>query len=179
MTEAFALLLSTVISAAVAYWVSERSAKAAAKVAREELKQTNRNAQQAVEATLKTADQQIKASVLAGNRQAWINTLREEMADLADAILFVRMEWIESEERGRSALERNRERIFKRYMKISLLINPSEEDHSELVSKIDEILPKISGESAGEVDFFSWQREFVALSQRILKHEWERVKRLE
>ncbi len=65
--------------------------------------------------------------------------------------------------------------------KIKLLINPKEEDHVRLTSLIEKSIKVIykHGEREEFVELLVMQDEIIALSQKILKREWDRVKKVD
>ena len=115
---------------------------------------------------------QIRASVLSTNRQRWIDQLREQLAEVVVAVAE-----LGAYHKGRVAdgpliLQRTREMQLCK-CKIKLMVNPKEEDHRRLLELLDEAtagITKDGGERTADLP------AIVALSQAILKREWERVK---
>jgi len=127
--------------------------------------------------SLDIAKQQFSASVLSVNRQEWINTLRDEIAELVTEISRFHYAKHLLEPGSMEGYEWLNE-IGKRGAKIQLLINPGEEDHRELVERITKLLllagkPKEEGMPSKLSDLST---EIISKSQEILKREWERVK---
>jgi len=127
--------------------------------------------------SLDIAKRQFNASVLSVNRQEWINTLRDQIADqLADIARFPH---------EKSLLHQNPAEYYERVHKMSrcttkiqLLLNPGEEDHRQLADLIRRtvlLLSKLPEEEIGS-QLSGLQTEIVSQSQKILKREWERVK---
>jgi hypothetical protein len=58
--------------------------------------------------------------------------------------------------------------------KIKLLINPNEEDHQVLIEKMNNIGHHVFGFKGMPVEQVE---ELVEIAQKILKREWERVKK--
>jgi len=120
------------------------------------------------------AKRHIRAAVVSANRQAWINQLREALAELVTGLRFLnlRSQGLDAQEQW---VERY-QRTFHLTSKIALLLNLAEADHKELHATI-----KQAGELlAGTVDdekLFAVTDRILELSQAILKREWERVKR--
>ena len=128
-----------------------------------------------------SARRQSHVAVLAANRQAWINTLRELIAECMSISGLIHLaDW---SQRPQGDFEEKMERLSFLISKIRLMINPKEEDHQRLVQLLSEIMkslrerkanaPKNAAAGAKAV------QELVPLSQAILKREWERVKRVE
>lgn len=89
--------------------------------------------------------QQFKATVLSGNRQQWINTLRDCIADFQTKakIAIVEVDLASHDQTSAAANLGNHDEAMKTMRllvnKISLLINPKERDHSELFSSLNEL----------------------------------------
>jgi hypothetical protein len=124
-----------------------------------------------------TAKRQANVAVLSSNRQAWINNLRDTCAEYistAHVLSLVR----DDELHGKY------ERMLFLEAKINLSLNPLEIDHQQvcaLVSKSMDAaartLPKRTSENVAELR--GMLEELVRLVQRVLKREWERVKKVE
>jgi hypothetical protein len=69
------------------------------------------------------------------------------------------------------------ERVVQVQWKIRLLINPHEDDHQELYRTIDSGLKRLQANDARDAETEADIERITALSQAILKREWERVKR--
>jgi hypothetical protein len=130
------------------------------------------------------ARRQIRASVVSTNRQDWINTLRDALADFlskeAMARTFNRLHHADAESLGRI------QEVLRLNYKISLLVNSQESDHARLIGLIDKMTDSINGanktpDELKQMDesINGLRNETVALSQLILKREWERVKSCE
>ena len=94
-------------------------------------------------------------------RQAWINNLRDEMAEFQS--YGVHPETNPANERL----------FYKLGTKIELLMNPNDPDYPELQKQMYRFLAVSEGDT---IDKYSQNAEFVALCQRILKREWDRLK---
>jgi hypothetical protein len=118
---------------------------------------------------------QINSSVLSKNRQEWINTLRDSISEFISAITMIDDKKISTNEQFDSHTTKL-ERILYINTKINLLINPNEEDHILLAEKLKRLLELYvkpdNNEKIKVID------DTVELSQKILKREWERVKKL-
>jgi hypothetical protein len=135
--------------------------------------------------TLTVAKRQFSATVLSGNRQKWIEALRDDLAELISLLatgLVVKSKWKDKWEQGRGALNAEPalldkfERIVLTQARIQLLINPADEDHQRLSEAIDSAADRLRSEEATDTQTETDIRTIVALAQSILKREWQRVK---
>ena len=108
--------------------------------------------------------------IIAPMRQAWINTLREKLAELTSRALHYFVAGFE-------------ERSDKEYLQlgmleqqITLLINPKEQDHQELVAAIREMVGALDSGDWRTDKFPVAHTEITKLGQKILKTEWDRIK---
>lgn len=121
-----------------------------------------------------------KRSMLGPMRQAWINNLRDTVAEFIANIYVSPIQLsgaLSNDDQIRHSVEvakrAHLESAFRLKEKICLLINPSEEDHQELVRLVE------SAYSA----HIEWRDTGAALTairthtQRILKAEWNVVKK--
>jgi hypothetical protein len=137
--------------------------------------------------TLTVAKRQINANVLSANRQKWIDSLRDMLAELISLLVGGWVITSRGTEKGDGplgaiaadrALEEKLERIVLVQWKIRLLINPSEPDHQELHRTIDAAVARLSSDEPGSSDQLRADIEKITtLAQAILKREWQRVKR--
>lgn len=123
------------------------------------------------------ARRQIRASVISPSRQAWINSLRDAITDYLAKQQIARNQNYFSHADAAS-LPRIEE-IVRLNTRIELLINPNEADHARLAEMVSEMTNTTnrSAADAKGVDIDRQRAEVIALSQSILKREWERVKR--
>ena len=136
--------------------------------------------------SLTVAKRQINASVLSANRQKWIETLRDMLAELTAllvAALVVKSRGKEKWDKGRAALNTEPglldklERIVLVQSKVRLLLNPTEPDHQRLTQAIDMAFKRLQSEQSLEAETEQDIDTITALAQSILKREWQRVKR--
>ena len=129
--------------------------------------------------SFKIAKRQISASTVTISRQHWINDLRDAIADFN-----AKASMIYSLARNHYADEHSIPRIEELVQlnyKIELLINPNEEDHAKIVKIVDHITASLSlakvraNEIGDELD--GKKEELISLAQKVLKREWERVKK--
>lgn len=122
------------------------------------------------------ARRQISASLISANRQAWIDQLRDAIAQFQSLLVNLGF-------RGGHLIERSEtedERLEKAHYlrsRVALLLNPQEEDHQSLLGLLDKAISTAyssGGESRRELNIT--QHEITGAAQRILKREWIRVK---
>lgn len=136
--------------------------------------------------TLTVAKRQINANVLSANRQKWIESLRDAIAEFIGLLviaLVVKSGWQEQWEGGRGILNKNAalldkvERMVLTESKIRLLINPLERDHQRLVAAIEAALMRLRSEKSDDAETEKDIQTITGLAQAILKREWQRVKK--
>ncbi len=133
---------------------------------------------------LTVARRQFIATAISGNRHKWIETLRNELAELISllaAALVVKSKWKSRWEHGRGplsdpALLEKYEHIVLAQSKIQLLINPTDPEHRRLGDAIDAATGRLRSEEAPDAEIEGDIRNIVKLGQGILKREWQRVK---
>jgi len=121
------------------------------------------------------AKRQIRAAVVSANRQAWINQLREALAELVTGLRFLHLRSQGLEAPQEQWLD-GYQRTFHLTSKIALLLNLTEADHRELHATIKQAGELLTG-PANEEQLFAVTDRILEQSQAILKREWERVKR--
>ena len=126
--------------------------------------------------SLRIARRHIRASVVSANRQAWINMLRDSIADyLAKQAMARDLNVLEHADD--SSLPRIEE-LIRLNTRLELLINPKEADHAELVDLICQMTSTVNQQNEANKDFDvdAARKRIIDLWQTILKREWERVK---
>ena len=118
-------------------------------------------------ASLKVADKQVIAPL----RQAWIDKLRELLAELTANTVHGRV----AGGVGHRTNEDNT-RLFLLLGHIQLMLNPNEADHQRLEDLIRRIVGETKDEQGSHDKLSALQNELIALSRDILKREWNRVK---
>ncbi len=130
--------------------------------------------------SLRIANQHTKLNTHSNNRQEWINTLRDSLAEYISEMVLVSGRSYSGNATEAEYLESTKS-LSRIESKIELLLNPNEKDHQELAKLLEgssrdcwrqnvdnfRELPLISSNN---------RKRIVALSQKILKREWERVK---
>lgn len=136
--------------------------------------------------TLSVARRQFNATVLSANRQKWIESLRDLLAELIAlyvAAIVVKLKWKERWEEGLGPVTANPEllekleRIVLVQSKIRLLINPAEADHQHLYKAVESAFRRLRDAETNKADTEADIENIAKLAQAILKREWERVKR--
>lgn len=136
--------------------------------------------------TLKVSRRQFSANVLSANRQKWIETLRDMVAELISllaAALVIKSAWQSKWDKGRGPLREDApllqklERIVLAQSKIRLLLNPTEADHQKLYRAIDTAIKRLQAEESLDSDTEADIEAITTLAQTVLKREWRRVKR--
>ncbi len=146
-------------------------------------------------AAVYTARLQVKSAVLSGNRQQWINAVRDEIANCM--VLLVQCGNIVSESAGDSHTNRTAtynahiEELARSVSKIHLHLNPLVKGHLNLMALIDEATkrenwPAVWGMNQCDRDsadrfrdrIRAYRKHIVEASQTILVLEWERVKKI-
>jgi hypothetical protein len=125
-------------------------------------------AKKQIEASIRVSNKQVIAPI----RQAWINELRILLAELTGKCAHY---WAAGYEDREDA---EYQHITELVSKLTLYINPTEQDHISLLEKVKEMESAISSGGSTENDklFWSAHEASVKLGQTILKREWERVK---
>jgi hypothetical protein len=166
-----ALIGSVIAGAAILASLSaSRRALAATITSAKEQLQTNRE----------IAERNVRADLISANRQNWISALRTEIAHALKDLRLIRTQFDHlDKERVREILS---DFTFRQNM-IDLLVNPKEVDHQRLRATLSAALKalvdlKSEPEQAAK-KFDPLNEEIVAISQEILKREWERVKKLD
>ncbi len=128
------------------------------------------------------ANIQTRVAVLSNNRQTWINNLRDAISEFSST---VRMLGLTEDPSVRFKMV---ERIAYLEAKIKLFLNASEDDHKKLIElvvdartatikRLDQA--KDSEQATSFLDKMkSSLDELTDVSQRVLKREWERVKKV-
>ena len=113
-----------------------------------------------------------RRTAIAGHRQAWIENLRQRIAEFLDAV-----DLLVAEPTPTVIVQLSTARS-----QILLLVNPNEKLHNELLEKIEtaiQISVKNIKNDNGKTEGVSVVRqEIVEVSQKILKEEWNRVKKM-
>ena len=136
--------------------------------------------------SLAVAKRNFNATVISANRQKWIESLRDALAELISllvAALIVKAKWLHKREHakwdhGRGALAEEPglldkvQRLVLAQIKIRLLLNPNDADHQHVYRAIDTALKRLQAEEALEAETEADIETIAKLAQTILKREW-------
>ena len=131
-----------------------------------------------LEATAKTTQQQIHAQVVLAERMKWIATLRDSLAEFVGSVplglVLSKSEEPGSEEKLRALLSSQAVVACK----IILLLNPDEDDHTELHQRVTTAALAQFGDDETQAANAAVQLVgLTEIARKILKREWERVKK--
>ena len=118
-------------------------------------------------ASLGTADKQITAPM----RQAWINKLRELLAEFTANVVHGRVAGGVEKRPD----EYNTQLLFL-LSHIELMLNPNEDDHQHLGALMQKMVGKIGDQDGTHEELSTIRADLLDLSRKILKREWDRVK---
>jgi hypothetical protein len=124
----------------------------------------------------RTATRQIRANVISVNRQAWIDKLRDELAELFELLTWrlLQRPGTSSGQEGLRYEAEKRSRIRLLTNKVRLRLNPLESDSQSLVDLLTRL--SLAAGRGEESDFDELLGKAVTTAQTILKREWTRVK---
>jgi hypothetical protein len=110
-------------------------------------------------------------------RQAWINTLRDDISKFIGQVdsvtkLVLINKTSKYKEKTSSAIILGSTEMREVQLKINLLINPKEYKHQDLVALLNAITENITTQTNNNENIV----DLTTLSQKILKKEWDRVK---
>jgi len=117
------------------------------------------------------SEKEVKMNVLSDSRQKWINSLRDELSELISFLHHIEMSKDIPLDNNSVAMISKMEL---KVAKITLLINPNESKHKELVKLINAAANDFQG---GYKELFTHNKNIISLSQEILKEEWEVLKK--
>ena len=119
-----------------------------------------------VRASLDAANKQIVAPM----RQAWINSLRDMLAELLANALHYYLLGYEDRTEGEY------QRIGLLEVRVKLMLNPLEDDHVRLQKLVRKLVGGIQPVPQTVDEFVATYGELTDLARTILKREWDRVK---
>lgn len=159
-------LIAVLVTPFVTLRVAKRQTETAIEVAKRQ-----------TESAASNASLQFRSNVLAKNRQDWINTLRDELANFTSLILhadetlafYVTPQTRSAESHSTSVITE----IYRRFHKIRLLSNANEPDHQHLINLLNSSIDALRKPGTHPSELVD---AIIAASQQILKREWERVK---
>ena len=115
-------------------------------------------------------------TTISNYRQAWINALRDDLAEFFKALEtmnYVIFNYLKDSEKYDEPRREARVALLFVYERIRLRLNRVEEMHAHLESKLREFLDKPIGEMMADRNKIN---EAVDLARRVLKSEWEVTK---
>jgi hypothetical protein len=135
-----------------------------------------RIAKRQIRTQVEVARLDFKASVLSRYRQEWIDKVRNHVAELVSEIAALRVMY-ESGRADIASMDAFVRRGFKIKTTVRLLLNPSEQDHRELMDALDLALSFAGQRKTVDMALLKEHIEKIEeITKPILKREWERVK---
>lgn len=162
----YLLPLITIITIIASTVLSLRTIKIKSHESISALKASNENLVEINNKSISEEHDRTQKTIIANNRQEWINSLRDEITGFLAVVAST-----SPSQHSTEISDVGQNKLWLHNYKIQLLLNPNEEDHVELVKKISE-----------EIDNLIYQKEetlisdIIAISQKILKREWVRVR---
>lgn len=138
-----------------------------------------------IRASQLSIEKQIHASLLSANkqiiapmRQAWINSLRDKVADILSTAWWYHVSGEDPEGPDHDGLAEARVEKRLRFMEqqIALMLNLGEPDHVELLELVNKTVASCHAQSGMETDFRDYHENCAASCRRVLKKEWNRVR---
>lgn len=136
--------------------------------------------------TLTVAKRQFNANVLSSNRQKWIESFRDRLAEfiaLMTSVSILKARWSSDKEAAKNARETDRsiaeiaERITLAYAQLGLLMKDDDDSHSQLLRLARAALDNLGSEAATGNAMERQIVELTNLGRSIIRAEWARVKR--
>lgn len=103
-------------------------------------------------------------------RQAWINNLRDLLAELSSSALHYHGAGFENR------TDKEYQRLTLLEHKVAMMLNPMEDDHKQLEELIRQMISALERGREGEMEFAKIYPEVKDLSRQIFKREWNRVR---
>ena len=166
------LPITTIIIVIVGYLMTRKQLE-------EKTKESMNLFNKTIDKQIELSKDEIKIEVLSKNRQAWINTLRDELSKFMGEITTLERKFLMTKDSPTVSdlndIKNDVNKLgFDKY-KIYLLLNPDEPNSKVLLRLIEEIILKAYQQESSNDKI----NELVKVSQTILKDEWKRVKSLE
>ncbi len=133
--------------------------------------------------SIRVARQQFKTSIIANNRERWIESLRDAMAEyiaMVTSISLIAPHSKSSSAQGGADSEflKTAERIVFMRSKILLMTNPTKALHRDLCESVDAVHRVLAENRVLELEQWRAHLEAITLAgHTVLDAEWERVKR--
>ena len=119
------------------------------------------------------ASRNSKREIIAPMRQAWINSLRDRLAEFMSLLMHYAIG--EASGTSRDFSSNDYKVIHKLQTSIELMLNPTEDDHKKLDVLMGEMVLAVQSQ-CGRMEFPDLYKRMRVLARRILKTEWNRVK---
>lgn len=165
----YLLPLITIIIVIASTVVSIRTIKVKSKESLSALKDSNKTLIDINNNSMLEEHDRSQKTIITNNRQEWINSLRDEITSFLAVVAST-----SPSQKVPDIPDREMKSLWLHSYKIQLLLNPSEDDHIQLVNKIRAEINNLN-EQNGQTLI----SEIISLSQQILKREWGRVKSFE
>jgi hypothetical protein len=136
------------------------------RIAKRQMQASSELANNQIRSTFEALNKQITAPM----RQAWINSLRDLLAELASSALHYYVAGFEER------TDQEYQRLTFLQAKVQLMLNANEDDHQRLEGLINGMIAAIQYERGRADEFPAIHIEVVALSRIVLKREWNVVK---
>lgn len=121
-----------------------------------------------------------KRQVIAPMRQAWINALRDKISEFISIASISRLHVCANDSASEEIKKESQKEDRERYARLKLLIasvelhiNPSEENHKNLVKQMRDIIKGYHDNK----DIRDRVNSLLKLGQKVLKEEWEVTKK--
>lgn len=143
---------------------------------RKQIESTKEIAVAQILAAKEQVSREIAATVLSANRQAWINDLRNTIANFIVSVYQLKLFLTQHpDERDFESMSKATSEAWLHLSRLKLLVNPNEQDHKELIVLSHVFFDSVKDRS---IDEKLVERDLMIKGQIILKREWERVKSL-
>jgi hypothetical protein len=117
----------------------------------------------------------IKSVMIANHRQAWINALRDDLAEFFTSVDVIHFRMATPAHSGNAddleSQQKARNAVLLAHRKILMRLNMTEALHQDLENKLDRLL-LVQGQTPEPRDMTA----AVHLARKVLKHEWEVTK---
>jgi len=136
------------------------------RIAKQQLRASSDLANNQIRSALEASSKQITAPM----RQAWINSLRDLLAELTSSALHYYVAGFEER------TDKEYQRLTFLQSKVGLMLNPNEEDHQRLEELVGKMINSIQYERGKPDEFPESHVQVTALSRTVLKREWHVIK---
>ena len=133
--------------------------------------------------SIMVSSRQIRASLVSGNRERWIEALRDAIAEYVGLVVVVAAVREARHEDSLLALRDTPElvqlceRMAQARNRIELMINPGKPEHGKLDELLERAHLHLVGDFGSARELGSMAEAITQAGRAVLKSEWERVKR--